>query len=337
MNSNGDDVHPRAAHSRARSFFRTFRTIDSSLQGHRKHSIRVTSSARTAGVLQKHNASLEVCTGNTASVAMKLDATMSTCQSLHDSLSQLERLQHSQHVAITSAHSRVGSLESMIEQIQSKTNHLGLIETKIQSYKNLMDEVVTACDVTQQALSDRVSVVEKNERLLCSRLESMSAAVSVIERRLDALPNDVRISSDNVSCSKCIPGKHQTLSMELSDLKHCCHVNDVAVKRTNQLLDAFERVLRSKAPAGVEVTLKRLASHVQCISNQLRAHPQAEMSIMRSLQMNHTDTLNATLAELKEKISRDELDAAIEERYGEIMSYLRSSIHAATINEVNLE
>lgn len=312
------------------SFAAKLRGVQTSLQGSKIHDVPITSTETLVGALRKHNALLATTRGDVKHLTCELETVASSVRSLQTTCSDMQRTLRLHALSTSAAYARINKLDALVKGILSKVDRVDAMEETLSSQGSELNEVKRSLEKTNQDLSGRLTAVENGEQDILVRLAALGTTVGHMETRLKALPTELRLPSDNIDYgSRAKPEDVTSLSVVLRHVYCCIQTQDAAVGHVHEMLRAYDELLGGKASIAVESEIDKHATILRYIYDQLKKHPSLEASAMDDFKRQSEEALSALSLEMKNKVSPEDLELKVDERYGEILKYLQSTLQVA--------
>lgn len=230
---------------------------------------------------------------------------------------------------------RVAHMETAIDQLVSEGPTLDELYSNIASHQKLLERFTSFVETNQHSVDCRVGTIETYLIQLSPRLAQLDSRIRQLAHILDTISSSI-VSSDRVKIPAKFHGSDTVNTSSAASLTQvievisdmiACHHEQIDHQK-NQIV-AQETSIRC-ASESIHAQLMEQETSIKTIKGRLEADSSIDANALTKHLSKLDDAIERISSSLKCKVEHEDIEAVIEARYAEIITFLKCALKSGT-------
>ena len=309
--------------------------------GATKHSMPYVAETTLLETLRGHNAILGAIQETVDRHDELLESARHEMRQLREFLAAVER----------STRKQSEELAGTRQQLIDNRDQISVLQGRLSTFKDLEDKVcsqdgqITALQKLANDMDARFARrFEETQTFLSKvdmRLGTVEEVVSHLQARVAQLKENLLIPAQNVTLptelqadlTGNVDDRGSQLTHLLASFRDQLEIHEADVERQRKMLQDHAIAISGKASIEIENIVHSHSLHLEGVQAKIDANAECHLPSMLAAIDEAEKQLVDILNQLKYKVSYEDVDVKVEARFGEILVYLQSALHATEADD----
>ncbi len=309
--------------------------------GATKHSMPYVAETTLLETLRGHNAILGAIQETVDRHDELLESARHEMKQLREFLAAVER----------STRKQSEELAGTRQQLIDNRDQISVLQGRLSTFKDLEDKVcsqdgqITALQKLANDMDARFTRRFEGTQTFLSkvdmRLGTVEEVVSHLQARVAKLKENLLVPAQNVTLptelqadlTGNVDDRGSQLTHLLASFRDQLEIHEADVERQRKMLQDHAIAISGKASIEIENIVHSHSLHLEGVQAKIDANAECHLPSMLAAIDEAEKQLVDILNQLKYKVSYEDVDVKVEARFGEILVYLQSALHATEADD----